>query len=55
MHLKVDPETVVLEEGFSRDVTEIGHFGTGNLQLSLRTMEDFAKAQSLIRRSYEGS
>jgi predicted transport protein len=55
MHLKVDPETVELEEGFSRDVTDIGHFGTGNLQLSLRTMDDFAKAQPLIRRSYEGS
>jgi predicted transport protein len=55
MHLKVDPRSVELEEGFSRDVTEIGHFGTGDLQLSLRTMEDFAKAQPLIRRSYEGS
>jgi predicted transport protein len=55
MHLKVDPKTVALEDGFSRDVTDIGHFGTGDLQLSLRTMEDFAKAQSLIRRSYEGS
>lgn len=55
MHLKVDPKTVELEDGFSRDVTDIGHFGTGDLQLSLRTMEDFAKAQALIRRSYEGS
>jgi predicted transport protein len=55
MHLKVDPDSVKLEEGFSRDVREIGHFGTGDLQLSLRTMDDFAKAQPLIRRSYEGS
>jgi predicted transport protein len=55
MHLKLDPATVELEEGFSRDVTDIGHFGTGDLQLSIRTMDDFAKAQPLIRRSYEGS
>jgi predicted transport protein len=55
MHLKVDPNSVELEEGFSRDVREIGHFGTGDLQLSLRNMDDFAKAQPLIRRSYEGS
>jgi predicted transport protein len=55
MHLKVDPASVELEEGFSRDVREIGHYGTGDLQLSLRTMDDFAKAQALIRRSYEGS
>jgi predicted transport protein len=55
IHLKVDPETVKLEEGFSRDVTNIGHYGTGDLQLSIRSMDDFAKAQPLIRRSYEGS
>jgi predicted transport protein len=55
MHLKVDPTTVELEDGFSRDVSDIGHFGTGDLQLSLRTMDDFAKSQPLIRRSYEGS
>lgn len=55
MHLKVNPSSIKLEEGFSRDVTEIGHFGTGDLQLSLRTMDDFVKAQPLIRMSYEGS
>jgi predicted transport protein len=55
MHLKVDPETVNLEDGFSRDVSNIGHYGTGDLQLSIRSMDDFAKAQPLIRRSYEGS
>jgi predicted transport protein len=35
VHLKVDPQSVDLEEGFSRDVTNIGHFGTGDLQLTL--------------------
>lgn len=55
MHLKISPQSIELEEGFSRDVTDIGHFGTGDLQLSLRTMDDFARAQLLIRRSYEGS
>ena len=54
-HLKIDPKTVELEEGFSRDVTNIGHFGTGDLQLSLRNMDDFAKAQPLFRKSYENS
>ncbi len=27
--LKLDPASVVLESGFSRDVSEIGHWGTG--------------------------
>ncbi len=55
VYLKVDPKTVSLEEGFSRDVTKIGHFGTGNLELSITTMDDFDRAKPLISRSYEGS
>jgi predicted transport protein len=55
IHLKIDPQSVNLEEGFSRDVTNIGHFGTGDLQLTIKNMDDFAKAQPLLRQSYEGS
>jgi predicted transport protein len=55
IYLKVNPKTLELDDGFSRDVSSIGHFGTGDLEVSLRTMDDFARAQPLIRRSYEGS
>lgn len=55
LYLRLDPTAVDLEDGFARDVTRIGHFGTGNLELSLKTMDDFAKAQPLLRRAYEGS
>jgi predicted transport protein len=55
VHLKIDPKTVDLEEGISRDMTNVGHFGTGDLQLSLRSMDDFAKAQPLFRKSCENS
>jgi predicted transport protein len=55
LYLRLDPSAIELEEGFSRDVTRIGHFGTGNLELSLKNMDDFARAQSLLRRAYEGS
>ncbi|MCK1520919.1 DUF5655 domain-containing protein [Bradyrhizobium sp. 17] len=55
LYLRLDPTKMDLEDGFSRDVTKIGHFGTGNLELSLKTMDDFAKAQPLLRRAYEGS
>lgn len=55
VYLKVNPETVSLEEGFSRDVRSIGHFGTGDLELRLRTANDLQKAQPLIERSYEES
>jgi predicted transport protein len=55
LFLKVDPSTVKLEEGFTRDVTSIGHYGTGNLQVSIRTQEDFERTLPLIQRSYEQS
>lgn len=50
--LKVDPDTLALEEGFSRDVREIGHWGTGELELTLRTLADLDKAKPLLDRSY---
>lgn len=53
--LKVAPTTVALIEGFTRDVGNIGHFGTGDLEITLRTIDDLTRAQPLIVRSYEGS
>ena len=54
MYLKL-PGKVADEDGFSRDVTEIGHWGTGNLELTLRTSEDWLRAKDLILQSYEAS
>lgn len=53
--LKVDPRTVALEEGFSRDVSEIGHFGTGDLELRVSSAADLERAKPLIERSYDAS
>lgn len=52
--LKVDPTTVILEPGFTRDMRTVGHYGTGDLGVTLRTFDDFAKAQLLFQRAYEG-
>jgi predicted transport protein len=52
VYLKLDPDTVQLEEGFSRDVRSIGHFGTGDLELRVKDAVGFAKAQRLIHQSY---
>lgn len=52
MMLKLDPATVALEEGFSRDMRAIGHWGTGDLELSLRSLSDLDRAKSLIDLSY---
>ncbi len=55
VYLKVDPRSVTLEEGFTRDVSKVSIFGTGDLEVRLRSMEGFTRAQPLFVRSYEGS
>jgi predicted transport protein len=50
--LKLDPSTVTLEEGFSRDMRQTGHWGTGDLELLLRTEADLERAKPLLERSY---
>ncbi len=52
VRLKLDPGSVVFEEGFSRDVSQIGHWGTGDVEVCLRTPADLQKAQPLLARSY---
>jgi len=50
--LKLDPTNVALEEGFSRDVSQVGHWGTGDLELCLRNVADLERARPLLERSY---
>lgn len=52
-YLKIDPSNVAIDPGFTRDVRKIGHFGTGDLEVSIKSMEDFARAQPLFLRAYE--
>lgn len=55
VYLKVKPEVVALETGFSRDVRNIGHFGTGDLEITIKSAEDFERAKPFILKSYEAS
>lgn len=50
--LKLNPDTVTLEAGFSRDVRNIGTWGTGDLELCLRNQADLQRALPLLERSY---
>lgn len=52
LHLRLNPDEVELEEGFTRDMREIGHFGTGDLQVIIKNPEDFGKAKMLIDMAY---
>jgi len=55
IYLKVDPATITLEKGFTRDVGSTGHFGTGDLEITIGSMADFEKAKPLLMQSYEAS
>ncbi|MFJ8954927.1 transporter [Streptomyces sp. NPDC102381] len=52
IYLKVDPKGVDLVPGFTRDVSGLGHHGTGDLEVQLRTPRDVERAQDLFRASY---
>ncbi len=53
--VKVDPASVALEQGFTRDVSNVGHSGTGDLEITLSKPEDLERAMPLLKRSYENS
>ena len=53
--VKVSPDGVPLEPGFTRDVRHIGHFGTGDLEITLTSSDDLARAEPLLVSSYEAS
>ncbi len=55
IYLKIDPDTVELEEGFSRDMRGIGHLGTGDLEVRIASAADLEKAGPLIRRAFEAT
>lgn len=52
LYLKLRPDSVELEDGFTRDMRNIGHYGTGDLQVTIKNQSDFDKAKSLIDRAY---
>jgi predicted transport protein len=53
LFLKLDPKKVPIEPGFTRDVTKIGHYGTGDLEVTLTSVKDFERAKPLIEQAYK--
>ena len=52
LHLRLNPDEVELQDGFIKDMRNIGHWGTGDLQIAVKSIEDFGKARELIDRAY---
>jgi predicted transport protein len=54
LFLHLDPTKTKMEEGFTRDVCEVGHWGTGNVEVTLKSLADLERAKPLILQAYEG-
>lgn len=52
LYLKLDASTIDYEEGFTQDVTQLGHHGTGDVQVIIRNRTDYEKARALLDRAY---
>ena len=52
LFIKISPDTVSLEDGFTRDMRGVGHYGTGDLQVIIKNAADFEKAKPLLERAY---
>jgi len=53
--VKIDPDTIELEPGFTQDVRGKGYYGTGDLEILIRSDADLERAAPLILQSYESS
>ena len=60
VYVKTDFDNAALLERIEadevlRDVRDVGHYGTGDLEVRLKDLDDFERTQDLIRKSYERS
>jgi predicted transport protein len=53
VHCQLDPKAIKLKEGFTRDLTGIGHLGTGDLEIRIKSDEDIEEAKLLIQKCYD--
>lgn len=52
LELHLDVNTVSYEEGFSRNVKGLGHWGTGDVEILITNRDSFEKAKTFIDRAY---
>lgn len=53
LFLKLDPKKTSGPPGISRDVSKIGHYGTGNLEIMVKSLEDLELAKPFLKQAYE--
>ena len=53
LFLKLDPKEVKGPEGIGHDMADVGHYGTGDLLITVHSMEDFEKTKPFIVQAYQ--
>ena len=53
LYLKIDPESVSGAPNNTRDVSEIGHYGTGDFEVTIAREEDLEASKEYAQMSYE--
>lgn len=51
--VNLDPAEIDLADGFGRDVTNLGHHATGNLEIDIHSREDLERAKPIIELAYQ--
>ncbi|MEZ0209245.1 MAG: DUF5655 domain-containing protein [Candidatus Paceibacterota bacterium] len=54
LYLHLNPDQIMPLPSFGRDARQFGHWGTGDLELSISNPSEFELAKPLIRMAYEG-
>lgn len=54
LYLRLDADKHPEQPSFLRDVRKIGHWGTGDVEITLKNLADLDKAKPLILEAYEG-
>jgi len=52
LYLHLDPSDVKLLPSFARDVTSLGHLGTSNFEMNMKSESDLEQIKPEIVRSY---
>ena len=55
LYLNLDPNDIEFETGFTRDMRGIGHYGTGDVEVTISSSATLEKAKPLIQQAYEKS
>lgn len=51
--VKTDPKALDPSVSFARDVSKVGHWGVGNVELAINSIERLRAAQKFVRESFE--